>query len=82
MINNCKKAAGSPPKFESILTPSIPPAKQIMIQDTVPTVTPQIIFSHGLPSGLSGEIPVEEMLDMADIFESEEVTKQTNALNK
>ncbi len=53
-----------------------------MIQATIPTVTPQTIFSHGLPSGLSGEMPVEETLAIADIFESEEVTKQINALNR
>ena len=52
-----------------------------MIHETNPTEIPHTILSHFGPSGFSGEIPVEEMLAIADMLESDEVTKQTNALN-
>ena len=51
-----------------------------MIQATAPTETPQITFIEKLPSGLSGEMPVELTLAIAEVFESAEVTKQMNAL--
>jgi len=52
-----------------------------MIQATDPTTVPHATLSHGLPSGASGEIPLDEIPAMADTFESDEVTKQTNALH-
>jgi len=81
MIKSSRNAAGNPPKFDNIFTPSTPPVKLTMTHATIPTAVPHKIFSHLLPSGFSGEIPVDEMLAIADILESEEVTKQTNDAN-
>ena len=72
--NSIKNKAGKPPKLEAILTPSIPELV-IIIKATAPMVMPQVTLINKEGSGLSGEMPVELKPLMAEVLESEAVTK-------
>ena len=67
--------AGNPPRVEMILIPPTS-AKLTITQATTPTVIPQVTLMTILPSGFSGEIPVELIAAIAVVLESAEVTKQ------
>ena len=73
------KSTGKPPKLESILIPSNPDEPFVLVnviitQAMTPISKPQTILIPTAGSGLSGEIPAEEMPLMAEVFESAAVT--------
>lgn len=64
-----KNIAGNPPRYESILIPSIP-SDVMNIRETIPTVAPQIILMYVGASCLPSVIPVVEILAIALVVES------------
>ena len=74
-----KNKAGKPPRLEIIRTPSMPEFISI-IKATTPIVIPQMTLIPNEGSGLSGEIPVELSPLIAEVLESEAVTKERNKI--